>query len=235
MFMVGTTDAKAAETDPKLNLDSCEVAIDSSYRLRVYNLDGRIAIYHSSDPSIATVNNAGRVRGVNTGDAVITVLVVDEGSVVSSLQCDVHVGPAAVNILFTAKEIVLKEGMEKKIYPIVYPKNTVEDPMYRSDDTSIATISSGGWIRAQSEGIVNVYGYLENGAEAVLQVDVLNGTNYDDYKTGKKTKEEIVAQMRGITVEEEEASQTEEIATTAPIAAPILAPAAPVAETPAGK
>lgn len=239
IFMAGGVDAKAAD-DPKLNLESCDVAVGNTYRLRVYNLDGRTVVYRSSDTSIVTVTNSGKLKGRNCGDAVITALVIDNGSIVSTLQCDVHIGPAAVSIRFTSKKLVLKEGTAKRIYPLVIPKNTVEKPIYWSDDTSIATISSAGTVRAQSVGSVDVHGMIDNGDSDVCRVTVLSADDYEDYRIGRRSLEDILSDMSNTDVQESNTTTEEEV-TTAPdpgivTPTPTVTPVAGVATAPvAGK
>jgi len=240
IFMVSGVEAKAADTDPKLNLESCDVTVDGIYRLRVYNLDGRSVIFRSSDTSIVTVSNTGKLVGRNCGDAVVTALVIENGSVVSTLQCDVHIGPAAVSIRFTSKKLVLKEGTAKRIYPLVIPKNTVEKPIYWSDDTSIATISSAGTVRAQSIGSVDVHGMIDNGDSDVCRVIVLSADDYEDYRIGRRSLEELLSDMSNTDAQESN-TITEEAVTTAPdqgivTPTPTVTPVANVATAPvAGK
>ena len=243
IFMVSGVKAKAADTDPKLNLESCDVTVGGECWLRVYNsadLLDRSIIFRSSDPSIATVNRKGQITGRNCGDVVITVIVKSGGSVVSTLQCDVHIGPAAVSIRFTSKKLVLKEGTARRIYPLVIPKNTVEKPIYWSDDTSIATISAYGTVRAQSIGSVDVHGMIDNGDSDVCRVTVLSADDYEDYNIGRRSLEDILSDMSNTDVQESNTTTEEEV-TTAPdpgivTPTPTVTPVAGVATAPvAGK
>ncbi len=193
IFMVSGVNVKAAESDPKLGVDECEVAVGSTRRLSVYNLNGRSVTFRSSDTSVASVTNYGKIKGRSCGDAVITALVTENGSVVFTLQCDVHIGPAAVSIKFTSNKLVLKEGAAKKIYPLVIPKNTVEKPVYYTDDSSIATISSAGTVRGKGIGTTDIYGLIENGEFDVCHVTVLSAEDYEDYKSGKRSLEDILS------------------------------------------
>ncbi len=249
IFMVSGENVKAAETDPKLGLSECEVAVGSTRYLSVYNLNGRYAVFRSSDTSIASVTNYGRIKGRSCGDAVITVLIVEDGSVVSTLQCDVHIGPAAVSIKFTSNKLVLKEGAARRIYPLVIPKNTVEKPIYWSDDTSIATISSAGTVRGRGVGQTDIYGFLENGESDKCQVTVLSADDYEDYKSGERSLEEILSGNSNSGTQEEKTVEGEQEATEAekdvettvtptptPASVPATAPAASNVTTPvAGK
>ncbi|MCR5521091.1 MAG: Ig-like domain-containing protein [Lachnospiraceae bacterium] len=222
IFMVSGVNAKAAGSDPKLNLESCEVTVGGTVRLRVYNLDGRTVIYTSSDPSIVTVTNVGKLKGRNCGDAVITAYVFDKGALVSTLQCDVHTGPAAVSIKFTSNKLVLKEGGVKQIYPLVIPKNTVETPLYNIEDESIAWVSAAGIVKAKSVGSTDLYGYIRNGEFDVCQVVVLSVNDYDDYRIGKRSLDDILSDKRSSNTQNEQANEEE--ATTEAVKESTVAP-----------
>ncbi len=238
IFMAGGVNANAADKEPQLNLSSCNVTVDGTYWLRVYNLDGKIVAFRSSDPSIVTVSNSGRLKGRNCGDAVVTAIVSQNGSVVSTLQCDVHIGPAAVSIRFTSKRLVLKEGTAKRIYPLVYPKNTVEKPVYWTDDADVATISPAGTVRAQSTGSVDIHGTLENGDSDTCRVIVLSSDDYESYRVGRKSLEDIVSDMSNSDAQESNTETEESVTavpdtgvvtptpTVAPVTVPVTAPVA---------
>lgn len=240
IFMVSGVKAKAADKEPKLNLESCDVTIGGIYRLSVYNLDGRSVIFRSSDTSIVTVSNTGKLVGRNCGDAVVTALVIENGSIVSTLQCDVHIGPAAVSIRFTSKKLVLKEGTAKRIYPLVIPKNTVEKVAYLSMNDSIATISPYGTVRAQSIGITDIYGMIDNGDSDVCRVIVLSADDYEDYRIGRRSLEDILSDMSNTDAQESNTTTEGEVTTTLDQSivtpTPTVTPVAGVATAPvAGK
>ena len=242
IFMVSGVKAKAADKEPKLNLESCDVTVDGIYRLSIYNLDREkhSVIFRSSDTSIVTVSNTGRLVGRNCGDAVVTALVIENGSIVSTLQCDVHIGPAAVSIRFTSKKLVLKEGTAKRIYPLVIPKNTVEKVAYLSMNDSIATISPYGTVRAQSIGITDIYGMIDNGDSDVCRVIVLSADDYEYYRIGRRSQDDILSDMSNTDAQESNTTTEGEVTTTLDQSivtpTPTVTPVAGVATAPvAGK
>ncbi|MCR4720288.1 MAG: Ig-like domain-containing protein [Lachnospiraceae bacterium] len=224
IFMVSGVDAKAAEA-VRLNLQTCYVSVDGTYWLRVYNLDGRSVTFSSSDTSIVTVSSSGKLKGRNCGDAVITVHVYENGSVVSTLQCDVHIGPAAVSLSFTTKRLVLKEGTAKRIYPLIIPKNTVEKPIYWTEDDRVATISYAGTIRALSVGSVDIHGMLDNGDSDVCHVIVLSDVDYEDFHYGRRSLEDILSDIENAEDGQETEAEVEEEMNEEPVQGESITPA----------
>ncbi len=239
IFMLGGVNVKAAEKEPKFP-DTCNVAVGSFIRLSVRNLEGREVEFRSSDNAIVTISNTGKLVGRNSGEAVVTATVRDNDSVVATLQCDVHVGPAAVSVRFTSKKLVLKEGTAKMIYPLVIPKNTIEVPLYWSKDESIACVSYLGTVSGVSVGTTYIYGRISNGNEDVCRVIVLSADDYEDYKVGRRSLEELLSDMSNTDAQESN-TITEEEVTTAPdqgivTPTPTVTPVAGVATAPvAGK
>ncbi len=183
--MRGKVTAYAAENEVKLNVSEVSVILGGSYRLKVYNLSrGQRVVYRSSDPSIVAVNSTGKLTGVSCGNASVTATVVEGGNAVSTLQCDVLIGPAAVSIKLTKTELILKEGKMKALKTIIFPLNTVETATFYSADTTVAKVSSAGRVRAEAEGSAQIYAFLSNGQSAVCEVTVLNAEDYDKYLEG---------------------------------------------------
>lgn len=239
IFMLSGVNVKAAEKEPKFP-DTCSVAIGEKKRLSVRNLEGRAVEFRSSDYSIVTVSNTGTLFGRNSGEAIITAVVRDNDSVVATLQCDVLVGPAAVSVRFTSKKLILKEGTAKKIYPLVIPKNTVQSPLYWSEDESIACISWVGTVSGLSVGSTNIHGEIPNGDSDVCRIVVLSADDYEDYRIGRRSLEDILSDMSNTDAQESNTTTEEEV-TTAPdpgivTPTPTVTPVAGVATAPvAGK
>lgn len=197
-------DASAADNEAKLNVTEVSVIAGGSYRLKVYNLTfGQSVVYRSADPTIALVSKTGKVTGISCGETMITATVVQGGVPVTTLQCVVLIGPAAVSIKLTKADLVLAVGKMKVLKTIIFPLNTVETPAFYSTDLSIAKVSSAGRVRAESEGAVQVYAFLSNGQSAVCYVTVLSVEDYAKYLEGM-TLEDILAETGDDVVDEGE-------------------------------
>ncbi|MDE7300424.1 MAG: Ig-like domain-containing protein, partial [Lachnospiraceae bacterium] len=154
-----TSDAEsgvqAAETQAeiKLRVKTKALVKDTKYTLKVYNLsENQKAVFKSSDPETASVDENGVILGIANGTATITVTVKEGLRTVTTLTCEVTVGPPAINVKWTKPEIVLAEGKRTTLKTILLPYNTVESAKFYSVDPEVATGSSTGKITAKAPG-----------------------------------------------------------------------------------
>lgn len=174
--------AKAAENDVKLNVSEVSIAKDETFRLRVYNVPSTARVmYRSGNPNVAYVDARGYITGISNGECKVTATVIDKGSPIATLTCNVLIGPAAISIKFTKTELVLQVGMRKTIKSIVSPLNTVERPVFYSMDKLIASVTSIGRVRAKNPGITKVFAFLKNDCSAECTVYVMDEEEYNQY------------------------------------------------------
>ena len=216
-------DVYAAENEVKLNVSEVSIIKDGTYRLKVYNLSaGQSVVYRSGDNAVAAVSRTGKVTGISCGSTVITATVMEAGSPVATLQCDVLIGPAAVSIKLTKTELVIAIGKMKVLKTIIFPLNTVESPTFYSSNTTVAKVSSAGRVRAEAAGTVQIYAFLSNGQSAVCCVTVLDAEDYAKYLDGESL-EDILAEAVEDTAEEPEtadstAGESDTVQTGTPVA-----------------
>lgn len=174
-------DTTKKETQPeiKLNVKSKELVKEKSFRLKIYNTPDNCNItYKSSDTSIVTVNEDGLVKGVDYGKATVTVTVKDNNKVLSTLQCDITVGVPAISVRITTRNLIMVVGQSTTLKVLVAPYNTVEETRYKSLDSNIASISTGGRLSAKSAGTTRVYALIDNGY-SVCNVTVIDEKTYE--------------------------------------------------------
>lgn len=101
----------------------------------------------SSNPKIASVDEAGLVTGLKKGTATITAIAADGSKVKASIK---------VSVTYLAKEITitgsseLKAGKKTTLKSAVLPAETVDKKVtWTSSDTSIATVSASGVVNAK--------------------------------------------------------------------------------------
>lgn len=168
------------QAEIKLNVKTKALVKDTKYTLKVYNLsENQKASFKSSDPSIASVDDEGVVCGIANGTAVITVTVKDGLKTVTTLTCDVTVGPPAISVKWTKSEVVLTVGGRTTLKTILLPYNTAETVKFYSSDTEIATVTSTGKITAKSEGSTYVFAMIENGKYDFCKVIVVDKDTYE--------------------------------------------------------
>ena len=106
----------------------------------------------SSDTSIATVDQNGKVAGVTAGTAIITAKSVDNPTV--SKSCTVTIKYIDVeNVKLGADSIEVNIGYSKNLAACVEPDNaTVNDIEWSSSDTSVATVDKNGKVTGLKKG-----------------------------------------------------------------------------------
>ena len=115
--------------------------------------------WKSSDTSIVTVDESGKVKGVAIGTATITVSTSNN----KTATCKVNVKKAPTNVSFEKTTLKLGEGQTSVLKPILTPSNAYTKYSWTSSDTTIATVNSQGKIAAKKAG------------KAVITVETLNG------------------------------------------------------------
>lgn len=153
----------AAAKKPKLNMKKLNMAVGSTFSLRVYNAKKKQKItFTSSKPSIATVKtdspNAryASVSALAVGSSVITVTIKKGKKVVRTLKCRVRVSPNAVSIKFMRNEVSVPVSRKMRLETIIKPNTSAEKPVFESSDVSVATVNSRGVVTGISPGTVTI-------------------------------------------------------------------------------
>lgn len=180
---ISTIKAAVSRT-PKLNVRVLNITKNSAYKLRVYNtLDNYTVSFEADDTSLISISkakgNSCRIKPKASGSTIIYAYVYDsEDELVSTLSCKVIVSPSAASVKFNRKKYTLTEGMSKRIKAIIKPNISNEMPLYSSDNTAIATVSSNGTVTALSAGQVIIHATISNGRTSSYMLTVTkSGSN----------------------------------------------------------
>lgn len=182
-----TTTAKANQvTNPsdedssntKLNVKSKALVTNSTYTLKVYNVENKQTVsFKSNDTDIATVDKDGVITANDkNGTAIITVTIKEKSKTIKTLECEITVGPPAASIVLAKSDISLAVG---KRYPflenllVIKPNTTVEIPKFSSSNPDVAVISSTGKITAKEVGTTTIKATLDNGSSVSCTVTVI--------------------------------------------------------------
>lgn len=168
-FLPGSTvTVQAADTGKeksdgsRLNVSKISIAKGQTYTLRTYNVGEKATIYFKSgDEEIASVKDDGLISAKKVGTTVITVTIKD-GSVSTSLTCDVLVGPAAVSVKWTQSIVFLSVDSISQLDVIRKPNNTVEDAKLTSMNSDIVSITPGGRASAKAYGYAELRAYIND-------------------------------------------------------------------------
>ena len=115
------------------------------------NATDKTVTWISSDESVATVDQEGKVTAVKAGEAIITAKAGDKEA-----QCKVVVTPAAVpvtSITLDAQLLELEEGETGQLTATVLPEDaTDKSVVWFSSDESVATVDQEGKVTAVKAG-----------------------------------------------------------------------------------
>ncbi|HWT73789.1 MAG TPA: Ig-like domain-containing protein [Mobilitalea sp.] len=161
------TSAKASSIDNekdngyRLNLKSITLVKGKSRALKVYPLgENAKLLFKSDDAEIASVSDDGTITASKVGNTIVTATIKD-GATVTNLTCEVTVGLPAFSVKVTKSRMVI--GLDKSDFlnVILKPSNTVEDARYSSNDSSIASVSTGGRITGKKYGLTYVFAEID--------------------------------------------------------------------------
>lgn len=111
----------------------------------------------SSDKSVATVDNSGKVKGIKAGTATITAVAAD-GSNVKSNEISITVSAVKVESITVSGSVdTVEAGKEITLTATAVPADASEKGVtWESSDTSIATVDNSGKVRGIKAGTVTI-------------------------------------------------------------------------------
>ena len=140
------------------------------------NTNMKISTWSVSNTSVASISNKGVLTAIKEGRTQITVeSVAADGIKIYSVK-EIEVKPIAVtgiSLNFTSKEIAV--GKSFAIAPVISPSNaTHQEVNYSSSDTSVAKVSSDGYVTGLKEGTAQIKAKtVDGGFEAFVEVTVV--------------------------------------------------------------
>ena len=164
-----------------ITLASSTIAVGDTTSLSLAVLPTSAANYidvtlSSSDPSVATVNNFGKVTGVAPGKATITATSGDVScsATITVIAAASSTTGATQSISLNTNYVVLKPGSSKTITGTVSPSSSSQALTFTSQDKSIATVSANGVITGVSTGATAVI--VSNGTVSSSVTVIVNRT-----------------------------------------------------------
>lgn len=178
-----------------LNRESITLFTDQSYVLTcsVYNNDNPKISYSSSNTSIATVSANGTVRAKSTGTALITAST--DSGLTASCTVKVQSGTSPTDIILSEQYITVSSGKKYKLSAKVETTGSNNTVKYFSSDTSVATVSEDGEVKALNAGIAVIT--AESASSAVAKKCVVKVTSEAAASLGTKNVSGIVYNVDG--------------------------------------
>ncbi|PIF02424.1 MAG: hypothetical protein CR996_00090 [Draconibacterium sp.] len=129
----------------------------------------------TSNASIVTVDNTGKIEGIAVGNATITATS-DDGS--CKATCQVQVGEKVTGISFDITEKTMGKNESFNITATVSPAGAVnKDVVWNTSNAEVATVSDAGEITSVGGGICNITATtVDGGFTAICEVTVTDNT-----------------------------------------------------------
>ncbi len=171
-----------------LNTKSINVQVDGTYPISYRLLPKEATLYsiayYSSDETVASVDEYGKVTGNKEGRAIITVTdkitgikgtinvtVYDKNTAPTNNKDEKNVKePKSISV--SPKIISVNTGASRKIDVKITPSDANKNVTWRSLDTDIATVSSDGKVVGKRSGMTKVIATTVNGLEDYVDVTV---------------------------------------------------------------
>ncbi len=165
-------------TTVQLDKNFYKLGLNASYQL-IATVSGEKASnkevsWSSSDEDVVSVDDNGRIRGLQLGYATITCEATD-GSGAFDI-CEVRVCRLVTEIQLDVSYITLVQGKSYEVQATVGPEDaTYQEPIWTSDNTDIAIVSPKGVITALNPGntIVHATADDSSGVSAICYVNVI--------------------------------------------------------------
>ncbi|MDF2543602.1 MAG: hypothetical protein K0S47_3320 [Herbinix sp.] len=141
-----------------------------SYIVLPSNASSTAVTWTSTNSSVVSVDNSGKVTAKSSGSAVIILKTVD-GSY--SVYCNITVRQVATGIKFDVNTLNLKAGEYYVITPTLTPKNSTDTELvWESSDTKIAVVDNFGKVIGKAAGQTIIMARTQAGAVAYCKVTV---------------------------------------------------------------
>ncbi len=147
-------------------------------------------VWTSSDPSVASVDEAGVVSGKKSGSATITATLADGSGISASYTVTVRTPVTRVTLKDSTKKLVCEPGKTIRLALRTYPDGAAEDSIYfTSSDEKIAAVHADGTIKGQKEGkaTISVYSVYDHSLLFSTEVRIWKKADTDP---GRETETE---------------------------------------------
>ena len=149
--------------------------------------------YTSSDESIFTVAADGTVKGLKTGEGVLTAK--STGGIIATTIIKIVRPVSSVTISKTGLELMINEA--ELLTATVYPSDATDKSLiWTSSNESVATVEPDGKVKAKAAGTVTIKVTSSNGKSASSTVTVSEEKKGDITDDGEVAMNDVVKMAR---------------------------------------
>ena len=176
VVLIPTFTVQAASA-PSLNKTSKNILIKGTYDLNVENaVKGSTYAWTSSDTKVATVDEAGVVKGKIKGSTVITCKVTTPADKVYTLTCKVSVKKGAEAFEIGNKATALNVGQVFNAEGKLTPATSDDVISWSSSNKAVATVDKSGKVTALKKGTVTITATTLSGKSDKMTMKVVGST-----------------------------------------------------------
>lgn len=150
----------------------------------------RMVAWSSSDTSVATVDQTGRVAAIGLGSASVTATSTDGSGISASCRVDV-IAPLAQSITLDCSELMLEVSESAKITSTVAPAEADQTVNWNSSDLSVVSVDESGNVTAIDTGMAVITATTSDGtgltAACVVKVNGSSGIEHASIEEGNVT------------------------------------------------
>ncbi len=163
----------------RISLDKTNITLNNNKPVKLNEkvlpeyTNNKKVTWSSSNEKVATVDENGNVTAVNNGICKITATTTDGTNKTAS--CDVKVDIKAKSISFSSTSYKITDKAQTPSFtPKILPENTAnKNVTWKSSNTSIATVSSSGVIKAVSNGTCKITATTTDGTNLSASMDII--------------------------------------------------------------
>lgn len=180
-FKHGVVEYNAEAEKLTLNVESKDIERGKIFQLeaKIYpnNAADNSVTWKSSDESVAYVNDAGTVKGVSSGKAIITATSAD-GKLKTEAEITVQVAPEKITLSDKSKTIYMDDGIQLG-YTINPEDADFTEVTWNSSNTSIVKVDENGKLTPVSAGkaTITVSSTYDSNVFAKCTITVKEGNN----------------------------------------------------------
>ena len=136
------------------------------------NATYKTVTWASDNIDVATVSSNGLVKAVGEGSATITCRATDGSGVIATCKITVKKPVPPTGIIVSPSSMNINIGDTKTLSYSLTPTDATTTVTWKSDNTSIATVSSSGLVKGIAEGKTTIRATTSNGLSSTCIVNV---------------------------------------------------------------
>lgn len=146
--------------------------------IRPKNATYKTAVWTSSDPSVAIVDDDGVVTALKAGTTTITASTQDNSGKKAICLIAVYDRVPSTGITLQDKKLTMVAGEDKIVQLVLIPSSSTDSYTWSTDNPAVATVNKKtGKITAKSTGTAYITVMTDSGKTATVEVTVI-GLNY---------------------------------------------------------